>query len=384
MTHSPQNGLPDRSRIETRAVLVALLASAIVICAIWILKPFLPATIWAVTIGVTTWPLLRRFQAVLGNSRGLAVSLTILIALLVFVLPLWLAITTVVRHSNDIGMLISSALTFHVPPEPEWLRQLPLAGPHMTSMWGKLQHMKVPEMVSQVIPSPQYLIQSFLSYAGSFGMLAIQFLLTLIILGVLLMKAEAATAVAEKAVAALAGERGKEMLQLAAHTIRGVAFGVTVTAIVESAVGGLGLKIAGVPWASILTAVTFMACLLQAGPGVTLIPAVVWLYFEHGLLPAIILLVITIITIVIDNVLRPFLIRKQADIPLVLIMLGVIGGLSGLGLVGIFIGPLILSVAYTLTKSWIADSPDCDELSPVLVTKTLPVAPQINTPVMKP
>ncbi len=355
MTKPPQDGA-DRSADTTRAVLVALLASLIVISAIWILRPFLPATIWAVTIGVTTWPLLLRLQAVLGHSRGLAVSVTILIALLIFVLPLWLAITTVVRHAGDLGMMLSSAAAFRLPPEPEWLRHLPLIGPHAGSVWEKAQHMKLPEVVSQVIPSPEYLIRSFLSYAGSFSMLAVQFLLTLVILGVLLMKAEAATAAAEHLVTTLAGERGRDMLMLAGHTIRGVAFGVTVTAIVESAVAGLGLKIAAVPLASILTAVTFMACLLQAGPGVTLIPAVIWVYFDRGLVPAIILLLITVVTIVIDNVLRPYLIRKQADIPLVLIMLGVIGGLSGLGLVGIFVGPLVLSVAYTLTRHWVADS----------------------------
>ncbi|WP_264997044.1 AI-2E family transporter, partial [Komagataeibacter xylinus] len=299
MAKPPQDGA-GRSADFTRAVLVALLASLIVISAIWILRPFLPATIWAVTIGVTTWPPLLRLQAVLGHSRGLAVSVTILIALLIFVLPLWLAITTVVRHAGDLAQMIASASTFHLPAEPDWLRRLPLIGQHTTAMWTRLQHMKPPEVVGQIIPSPEYLIRSVLSYAGSFSMLAVQFLLTLVILGVLLMKAEAATAAADRLVTALAGERGREMLLLAGHTIRGVAFGVTVTAIVESAVAGLGLKIAVVPLASILTAVTFMACLLQAGPGITLIPAVIWVYFDRGLVPALILLVITVVTIVID------------------------------------------------------------------------------------
>lgn len=347
-----QNGSQD----NTRSVLVALLASGIVISAIWILKPFLPATIWAVTIAVTTWPMLRRLQTFVGNSRRVAVSLTILIAMLVFILPLWLAITTVSSHFGDIIALVSSSSTLHIPDEPPWMGRLPLVGPHIAPFWDRMQRMQFPEMVRQVIPAPETLIHTFLAYAGSFSILALQFILTLVILGVLLMRAESAIAVADTLVTILAGNRGKEMLQLAAYTIRGVAFGVTVTAVVESAVAGIGLKLAGAPWVSILTAVTFMVCLLQAGPGVTLIPTVIWVYFDRGLAPAALLLVVTIITIIIDNVLRPFLIRKQADIPLILIMLGVIGGLGGLGLVGIFIGPLILSVAYTLTKSWISDS----------------------------
>ena len=352
MPDFPQNGPQD----NTRSVLVALLASAIVISAIWILKPFLPATIWAVTIAVTTWPLLHRLQTVVGNSRRMAVSLTILIAMLVFLLPLWLAITTVSSHFDDIAALISMASTLHIPNEPEWLGRLPLIGPHIAPLWDRVQHMQLPEMIQKIIPAPETMIHTFLAYAGSFSILALQFILTLVILGALLMRAESATAIANTLVTILAGQRGREMLQLAACTIRGVAFGVTVTAVVESTVAGIGLKLAGVPWVSILTAVTFMICLLQGGPGFTLIPAVIWVYFERGLVPAVLLFAVTIITIIIDNVLRPFLIRKQADIPLILIMLGVIGGLGGLGLVGIFIGPLILSVAYTLTKSWINDS----------------------------
>lgn len=122
-----QNGSQD----NTRSVLVALLASGIVISAIWILKPFLPATIWAVTIAVTTWPMLRRLQTFVGNSRRVAVSLTILIAMLVFILPLWLAITTVSSHFGDIIALVSSSSTFHIPDEPPWMGRLPLVGPHI-------------------------------------------------------------------------------------------------------------------------------------------------------------------------------------------------------------------------------------------------------------
>ena len=347
-----QNGPQD----STRSVLVALLACGVVISAIWILKPFLPATIWAITIAVTTWPMLLHLQGWVGNSRRAAVSLTILIAMVLFILPLWLAITTVSSHFDDIAALASSASILRLPDEPKWLARLPLIGPHIGPLWARMQHMQFPEMVRQVMPSPETLIHSFLAYAGSFSLLALQFVLTLIILGVLLMRAESAIAVAGSLVSILAGSRGREMPQLAAYTIRGVAFGVTVTAVIEAAVAGIGLKLAGAPWVSILTAITFMVCLLQAGPGVTLIPAVIWVYFDQGLMPALLLLIVTIITIIIDNVLRPFLIRKQADIPLILIMLGVIGGLGGLGLVGIFIGPLVLSVAYTLTKSWINDS----------------------------
>ena len=145
------------------------------------------------------------------------------------------------------------------------------------------------------------------------------------------------------------------MLQ-AGHTIRGVAIAVTITALAETAVAGAGLIATDVPGATVLTAITFMVCLLQAGPGLTLIPIVIWMFIAGNPLKATILMAITIVTIAIDNLLRPYLIRKQASIPLILIMVGVMGGLAGFGLIGIFIGPVILSVTYTLIKSWLETS----------------------------
>ncbi|GEN03649.1 AI-2E family transporter [Acetobacter indonesiensis] len=346
---------PSTAR-ESRAVLSAMMAGVMILFSLWVVRPFLPATIWAVTIGITTWPLLLRIQKLLWGSRGLAVSVTTLIALIVFVLPFWLATTTVMTHSADLMQFGETVMKFRLPAEPDWLAHLPLVGPKLTSLWQRFENTRVPQLVDNMVPDTGHIIRWVLNYLGGFSMLALQFLLTLIIMAVLHMKGEAASALVLDFGNALAGQRGKDMVMLAGRTIRGVAVGVTVTALVETAVGGLGMKVTGVPWASVLIAITFIACLLQAGPGVTLIPAVLWMYIFQSPLNATILLAVTILTIVIDNVLRPYLIRKQANVPLILIMLGVIGGLSAFGLVGIFVGPVILSVTYTLVKSWLAEA----------------------------
>lgn len=346
----------DTPARQTRVVLAAMTAVGMVLCSLWVVRPFLPATIWAVTIGVTTWPLLLHIQKFLWGSRGLAVTVTCLVALMVYVLPFWLATTTVLTHTGELKTLADSALAFRIPSEPEWLQHLPFIGPKTTVWWQQIENVRLPQLANRILPDPGRIIGWVLDYAGSFGMLALQFLLTLIILAALHTRGEAAANLVMNFGSALAGERGREMILLAGRTIRGVAIGVTVTALAESAVGGLGMFLTGVPWASILTAITFIACLLQAGPGVTLIPAVIWMFFFHGIGSAVVLLVFTILAIVIDNLLRPFLIRKQANVPLVLIMVGVIGGLAAFGLVGIFVGPMILSVTYTLVKSWLSDA----------------------------
>jgi predicted PurR-regulated permease PerM len=154
----------------------------------------------------------------------------------------------------------------------------------------------------------------------------------------------------------LAGERGEQSVRLAAQAIRGVALGVVVTAFVQSAIGGMGLVLAGVPFASILCAVMFILCLAQIGPALVLIPAVIWMFMRNDPFWAVLLLVFSIVAIGVDNILRPILIRRGADLPLLLILGGVIGGLMAFGLIGIFLGPTVLAVGYKLLGAWIAEA----------------------------
>ena len=131
--------------------------------------------------------------------------------------------------------------------------------------------------------------------------------------------------------------------------------GVVITALAQSLLGGIGLTIAGVPFATVLTAVMFMLCIAQVGPVLVLLPAVGWLYWSDSTGWGTFLLVWTIFVGAIDNFLRPFLIKQGADLPLLLIFAGVIGGLLSFGLVGIFVGPVVLAVAYTLVDAWVQD-----------------------------
>ena len=143
---------------------------------------------------------------------------------------------------------------------------------------------------------------------------------------------------------------------LAGKAIRGVALGVGLTAVVQSMLGGIGLAVTGVPAAAVLTAVMLLLCIAQLGPVLVLIPAVIWLYWSGQNLWGTVLLVWSILVGSLDNFLRPILIKKGADLPLLLIFAGVIGGLLGFGLIGIFVGPVVLAVTYTLFEAWIEDA----------------------------
>jgi len=135
-----------------------------------------------------------------------------------------------------------------------------------------------------------------------------------------------------------------------------VALGVVVTALVQALLGGIGLAVAGVPFAALLTAVMFLFSIAQIGAVPVLIPAVIWLYWKGDPLWGTVLLIFTIIAGGIDNIIRPFLIKKGVDLPLIMIFAGVIGGLIAFGVVGLFIGPVVLAVTYTLLKAWVSDN----------------------------
>ena len=143
-------------------------------------------------------------------------------------------------------------------------------------------------------------------------------------------------------------------MELAGQAIRAVALGIIVTALAQSALAGIGLAVAGVPYAAVLTALAFLLCIAQIGPGLVLIPAIAWLYWKDATVAATLLLIWSVGVILLDNFLRPILIRRGADLPLLLIMAGVIGGLFAFGVLGLFVGPVVLAVTYTLLNAWIA------------------------------
>ena len=147
---------------------------------------------------------------------------------------------------------------------------------------------------------------------------------------------------------------------LAGQAIRSVALGVVVTAVAQSVVAGIGLAIVGLPFASVLTAVIFVLCLAQLGPALVLIPAVIWMYYAGDPLWGTVLLAFSIVAMTMDNILRPILIRRGASLPLALILVGVIGGMIAIGPLGIFLGPTVLAIAYTLFNAWIAEGDGAD------------------------
>lgn len=336
-----------------RPVLGILVLLGLIAVSIWVLRPFIPPMIWAATIVIASWPLMRRVQGWLWNSRSLATIVMTLALLLLFFVPLGLAIGTVVENADTIVGWLRALAELPRGAPPDWLGTIPLVGPKLVSLWSELGHSNVNSLLAKITPYAGTFAGQALKQAGIIGSIGAEFLFTVILCAVLYQYGEGAANRALGLARRLAGERGERTARLAADSVRGVALGVVVTALVQSVLAAVGLAVVGIPAVTLLTALMVLLSIAQIGTLPVLIPATLWVFSTGQTSWAIGLGLWTIFVATMDNVLRPWLIRQGADLPLLLIFAGVIGGLLAFGLIGLFIGPVVLAVTHTLLDAWI-------------------------------
>lgn len=341
-----------------RTLLLALFFAALLAAAFLILRPFLSAMIWATALVIATWPLLLRLQHLFWGRRSLAVAIMTLGLVVILLAPLWFAVDAIVGHAGHFKEWLQRLMEApELPPPPAWLTGLPLIGGAATDLWQEVVATDLGELLPKLRPYAGGAAEWFIRALGDVGLALVQFVLALLFAAVLYTRGEVAGAIVLRFSRRLAGDRGERSVRLAMQATRSVALGVVVTAIVQAAIATLGLLLAGVPFVQILSALTFILCIAQLGAGLVLIPAMIWMYATGDAAGGTILLVFTVPAMTLDNILRPLLITRGAHLSLLLVLVGVFGGLLAFGLIGIFIGPIVLAVAYELAIEWIADDP---------------------------
>jgi predicted PurR-regulated permease PerM len=321
---------------------------------IWVMLPFMAAVVWATMIVIATWPVLIAVQARLGGRRGPAVAVMVLALLAVLVVPTWVGISTIADNSERVGKFAYSLATDGLPPPPDWLGRVPVVGERLAASWQGTA--RDPEsLMARIQPHMKEAAGWVAAKAGGIGTTLVQLLLTVIVSGILYASGETAARGVLRFLRRLAGERGESSGLLAAKAVRAVALGIVVTALAQTLFAGLGLALSGVPHAGLLTAVVLVLCIAQIGPLLVVAPATIWLYSSGASGRGTVLLVFSLLAVTLDNFVRPVLIRKGADLPLLLILSGVIGGVLSFGVVGLFVGPVLLAVTWTLLVTWVGD-----------------------------
>lgn len=344
----------EKKRDLAKVTLGVLFIGMLIISSLWVLKPFLPALIWATMITIATWPLMKLIERLLWGRRILAVLVMTLALLLLLVIPLLMALATM---AEKLPLLIDWAgnLNHTTPPELLWLEQIPLVGERLLELWRQLLASGGQILFAKLSPYLGQTAKWLAAQAGNLGIIFIHFLLTVAVCGLLYHSGEKVAGGIRRFAHRLAGERGDNATVLASQAIRAVALGVVVTALVQSAVAGIGLLIAGIPYVMVLMVLMFVLIIAQIGPFPVLLSAVGYLYWSGDNTWGTVLLVWSLFAGGMDNFLRPYLIKQGADLPLILILVGVIGGLFAFGIIGLFIGPVVLAVAYTLLEAWIRE-----------------------------
>jgi predicted PurR-regulated permease PerM len=210
-------------------------------------------------------------------------------------------------------------------------------------------------LAARVSPYVVNIARWLIAQAGSLLTLFVQLLLTVAFSAVLYANGETAAAWMLAFARRLAGDEGERAARLSGQAIRAIALGIVVTALVQAVVGGIGLAVTGVPRPVLLTAAMFLLGVAQVGAVPVLIGGIVWLFWQEQPLWGTVLIVWSVVTGSLDNFLRPILIKKGADLPLLLVFAGVMGGLLAFGIIGLFVGPVVLAVSYTLITAWVAE-----------------------------
>lgn len=348
--------LPDdrnRQFIE-RAIGLALVASLLAAC-LAVTAPFIVPMLWGIIIAVSTWPLYRRLCDILYGHRKTAAVIMVTLLLVTLVTPVVLVAASVADNAQEIGELAARLTSMRRPPPPAWLAGLPVVGPVIEGIWLQAGA-NLGLVFEQVQP---YLARGtgwLLARGADLGLAVLEFLVATVIAGVLYVTAEPAVAILRRFVARIGSEREVALLEVAGRTIRGVAAGVIGTALVQGSMASIGLFIVGAPGPILLGFVTFMVAIIQLPTALVLLPLAGWLFWQ-GLTWQAVVLAIWSLTLVntVDNLIRPYLISQGANLPFLLIVVGVVGGLLTWGFLGIFLGATLLAVAYTLFLNWLDD-----------------------------
>lgn len=344
---------PDGYVQKTAGLAMLLLLT---IGCLMVLLPFLAAILWAGILAFATWPIYRRLERLVGGRQGLAAALMTLGTALILVVPLAVLAS---RISDDVIRLAESARTLldtGPPPPPDWIATIPLAGPRLAAFWQNVAYdgtALADAARPYVRPVRDWILAESAVLAG--GVLEIG--LSVLIAFFLYRHGTVVVGALDALLGRIAGVRGHRLLLLAGGTIKGVVYGVLGTALVQALLAALGFWAAGVPAPLFLGFLSFFLTLIPMGLVLVWVPAVIWLFVQDAALWGIMLAVWMVFVSGLENILRPYLISKGGALPFLLILLGILGGIIAFGLIGIFLGPTLLALGYSLIGEWARTDP---------------------------
>ena len=316
-----------------------------------VLRPFISAALWAVILCFTTWPLFLRLVDLVGGRRTLSALIATSLLAAIIVVPIAILGATL---ADNVSALISASqkLIQEGPPSPpDWVASVPQIGSHVADYWNylnKSSSVRLQEL-ARLLPAAKTIV---LWGGRALAEGIFQIVLSLLIAFFFYRDGHAAANQLHAALHRIAGEKGDRLLDLAGATIRAVIYGILGTSLLQGVVASIGFAIAGVPGAVSLGFVTFLLSLVPGGPPIVAAPAAFWLYRQGSTAWAVFIMAWGVMVGTLDNVVKPLLISRGGSTPMILVMLGVLGGALSFGVIGMFLGPTLVALGYSLFEQW--------------------------------
>ncbi|HMD22091.1 MAG TPA: AI-2E family transporter [Alloacidobacterium sp.] len=331
------------------AIHVGLLVLLTTAC-LFIVRPFLPLVTWGIVIAIASYPAYRKLRGALGGRGKLAAVLCTLFFLAALIVPVALLAETMIEGARSLGTHVKDG-TLSIPAPPASVRTWPLIGAPLDRVWN-MAYTNLTGLLKSLAPQLREFVPRLLHTSAGIGITVIQFVLAILVAGAMLANASGCAAITHALANRLFGERGPEFEQLAGSTIRSVTNGIIGVAVIQAIFAGIGFLVAGLPGAGLWTLAFLIGAILQIG-GLVILPAIIYMFAIASTTKAVLFLVWCLVVLLLEHVLKPLLLGRGVAVPIVVVFLGAIGGFLAIGIIGLFVGAIVLSVGYKLFLAWI-------------------------------
>ncbi|MDJ0787065.1 MAG: AI-2E family transporter [Myxococcota bacterium] len=337
-------------RVIDTAIRLGAVALVAYICFL-VLRPFILPVAWGMIIAVAMYPLHLRLASALGGRSKLALTIFTVAGLALLIVPTVLLIGSVLDafHATQAAY---EAGTLHVPPPREGVQEWPIVGERLYEVWSAASQ-NLTATLDRYTEQIRGLARGILAAGAGAGVTILHFVISVLIAAVLMANAEACHETARSIGRRLAGDVGADFADLSTATTRSVAQGVLGVALIQALLAGVGMLAVGVPAAGVWALLVLVLAIVQLPPLVVLGPVMVYVFSANETVPAVIFMVWGLIVSASDTFLKPIFLGRGLDIPMLVILLGAIGGMLATGVIGLFVGAIVLALAYTLFTTWL-------------------------------
>ncbi|MBD79988.1 MAG: AI-2E family transporter [Crocinitomicaceae bacterium] len=328
-----------------------LVIGILLISTFWIISPFVLPLIWAIIIAVAIMPLYKHFEKLLGNKVKLSATLFTIIMVTVLVLPVLAVSGSLIEYVQALATVMQDG-SIHIPPANESVKSWPLIGNKVYELWNHASRNLVEvleQFEDQIISFSSYLLKAI----AGFGIGMLQFLLSVIIAGILIANRKTSIERVKRLAIKLAGEKGENYIPMIGATIRSIAVGVMGVAAIQGVLAYAGFWLADIPGAEFWALGVVILAIVQLPPTLIILPIIIYEFSVASTTTSVVFAIYMALVSLSDNALKPLLLGRGGEVPMLVLLIGSIGGMLSFGIIGLFVGSVVLAVFFKIYQEWL-------------------------------